>query len=188
MSISLHPNLLEEAFLYFAKFPRLEGVKSSMFRMGSTNIKGYDSLKTAISELSNNSITPEILNFLFSANEEKLKSGIEDTKGIFMLLDYGQLSSSLDNLHRQNDESELGIIIAQKMKQEDYDMAEILLIQDQMLNIMRAVREQMRKDSVCNPFVQQLKLPSRISPWYARELCNATGFSMNFTKSGVEMI
>jgi len=188
MSIALHPSLLREAFLYFAKFPKMDGVTSSMFRTGNTMVAGYADLRAELYELPVSSLVPEVLNFLFSSNEDKLRGEIEDTKGVFMLLDYGQLASSADSLQRRNDEFELGIIIAMKLKPEDYDMAEILLLQDQLLNIMRQVREQMIADSKCHPFVKQLSLPHRINPWYARDLCNATGFSMTFNKTGIDMI
>ena len=188
MSIALHPSLLKEAFIYFAKFPLIAGVISSMFRMGNTSVPGYGDLKTEVNAINPNSLIPEILNFLFSSNEDKLRAEIEDTKGIFMLLDYGQLSSSIDSIKRKNDTFELGIIIAQKLKPEDYDMAEILLIHDQLLNTMRKLREVMFADTICSPFVKQLSLPHQINPWYARELANATGFSMTFSKSGIEII
>lgn len=188
MSISLHPQLLREAFLYFAKFPILSGVISSMFRSGSVTTSGYNELNATLQLLSPNSLMPEILNFLFSSNEDKLKKEIEDTAGIFMLLDYGQLSSSQDGMMRKNDEFEMGIIIARKLKPDDYDMAETLLIQDELLNTVRKVREQMITDQKYHPWVKQLNFPHTISPWYARELCNATGFSMIFTRTGIDMI
>ena len=188
MSLILHPALLREAFLYFAKFPQLAGVVSSMFRTGKTTVTGYAALKAEVEALAVNSLVPEILNFLFSSNEDKLRAEIEDTKGVFMLLDYGQLDSSIDTIRRRNDQFEMGIIIARKLKPEDYDMAEILLIQDELLNIMRKVREQMIIDSKCHPFVKQLELPHRVNPWYARELANATGFSIMFSKSGIDIL
>ena len=185
MSITLHPALLKESFLYFAKFPLLEGVVSSMFRSKS-NTTG--DLLNEVNAINPNSLIPEIKNFLFSSNEDKLKKDIEDTKGIFMLLDYGELSSSTDNLSRTNDSFEIGIIIAQKLKPDDYDMAEILLIQDKLLNVMRELREHMLIDIKESPFVKQLNFPHQIKPWYARELANATGFSMMFSKTGIDMI
>jgi hypothetical protein len=188
MSIANNPQLLRESFIYFSKFPLLSGVLSSMFRAGKTSVTGYDALKSEITALAINSLVPEILNFLFSSNEDKLKAEIEDTKGMFMLLDYGQLSSSKDDMERKNDQFELGIIIARKLKPEDYDMAETLLLQDELLNTTRRVREIMLADSKNHPWVKQLDFPHRITPWYARELCNATGFSMNFSKSGIDMI
>jgi len=67
-------------------------------------------------------------------------------------------------------------------------MAETLLLQDDLLNTTRRVREIMLTDSKNHPWIKQLDFPHRISPWYARELCNATGFSMMFSKSGIDMI
>ena len=160
MSIALHPSLLKEAFIYFAKFPLMEGVLKSMFRLGRTSVNGYDDLKNEVNGLTPNSLVPEILNFLFSSNEDKLKAEIEDTGGIFMLLDYGQLSSTPDKMKRNNDTFELGIIIAQKLKPEEYDMAEILLLQDQLLNTMRKIREIMIEDSKTSAFVKQLNHPT----------------------------
>ena len=188
MSRAFHPQLLREAFFYFAKFPVLSGVLSSMFRSGSVTTAGYNDLKALVQAIQPNGLAPEILNFLFSSNEEKLKTSIEDTTGIFMLLDYGQLSSSKDGMERKNDSFEMGIIIARKLKPDDYDMAEILLIQDELLNTVRKVREQMIADQKYHPWVKQLDFPHTISPWYARDLCHATGFSMMFSQTGVDMI
>lgn len=188
MSRSLHPQLLREAFLYFCKFPSFTGILNSMFRNSKSSVTDYNTLRTAITNLPDHNIVPEILNFLFSSDEVKLKKEIEDTKGIFMLLDYGQLSSSKDGMERKNDSFEMGIIIARKMKPDEYDMAELLLMQDELLNTVRKVREQMIEDQKYHPWVKQLDFPHTISPWYARELCNATGFSMMFSKTGIDMI
>lgn len=188
MSISRHPTILREAFLYFAKFPKIEGVISSIFRTGNPSVSGYSELKSQVQAINPNSLIPEIPNFLFSSNEEKLKQSIEDTAGTFMLLDYGQLSSSQDNLKRPNDQIEFGIIIARKIDPTNFDLAEIILMQDELLNLMRQVRATMVQDSKCHPFVKQISFPHQINPWYARELKNATGFSMTFTKTGIDMI
>lgn len=187
MSIVNHPELLKESFLYFAKFPKKSGVQE-IFRIGNSGITGYTALKAAIDAMATHSLVPEITNYLFSSNQEKLKKDIEDTKGIFMLLDYGQLSSSKDNMQRKNDEFELGIVIAIKMNPDDYDMPEIVLLSDQLLNAARKVRELMLEDSKCSPFVKQISFPHRISTWYARDLHNATGFYLMFNKTGIDMM
>lgn len=188
MSIPLHPNILKEACLYFAKYPLLSGVTGSLFKSGK-NMAGYASLKNEIQSLEVNSLVPEIVNFLFSSNEEKLKSSIEDTKGPFMLLDYGQLSCNQDSqTKRLSDDFELGIIIARKLDPTQYDMAEIMLLSDELLNFTRRVRNQMIEDSFDHPFVKQITFPHRISPWYARELGHATGFSLMFNKSGIDLV
>ena len=188
MSIQLHPSILTEAFLYFAKFPLLEGVVSSIFRTGNPAVDGYAALKNQVLALNTNSLLPGIKNLLFSSNEEKLKQSIEDTAGIFMLLDYGQLSCSQDQIMRLNDEIEFGIIIARKIDAAKFDLAEIILMQDELLNLMRQVRATMIEDSKYHPFVKQINFPHQINPWYARELQNATGFSMTFSKTGIDMI
>ncbi len=188
MSISTNPQLLRESFLYFSKFPLIAGVQSSMFRNGKTSVTGYSDLQAAVAACMPNSLVPEILNFLFSSNEDKLKTEIDNTKGMFMLLDYGQLSSAKDDIQRKNDQFELGIIIARKLDPVQYDMAEILLLQDELLNTTRRVREIMISDSKNHPWMKQINFPHHILPWYARELCNATGFAMNFTKTGIDMI
>ena len=188
MSIHLNPQLLREAFLYFCKFPSTTGILNSMFRNAKSSVTDYNTLRASITNLPDHELVPEILNFLFSSNEDKLKKEIENTTGIFMLLDYGQLSSAKDNLERKNDSFDMGIIIARKMKPDDYDMAEILLIQDELLNTVRKVREQMIADQKYHPWIKQLDFPHTIIPWYARELCNATGFSMMFSRTGIDMI
>ena len=188
MSIQLHPTILREAFLYFAKFPKIEGVISSIFQTGNPAVDGYAALKNEVSTLNPNSLVPEIANFLFSSNDEKLKQSIEDTKGTFMMLDYGQFSCDQDSIKRLNDQIEFGIIIARKIDPAKYDMAEIILMQDELLNLMRQVRVRMIEDSKYHPFVKHITFPHQIIPWYARELHNATGFSMMFSKSGIDMV
>lgn len=187
MSITLHPQILKPAFIYFAKYPLIDGVINSMFTTNPADA-AYQALKAEVQAINPNSLIPEIVNFLFSSNEDKLKASIEDTTGPFMLLDYGQLSCSQDNLKRLNDDFELGIIIARKLKPEEYDMAETLLLHDELLNLMRKVRNQMIEDSKCHPFLKQITFPHQINPWYARELHNATGFSMIFRKTGIDMV
>jgi len=188
MSIIRHPQLLREAFLYFAKYPAIQGVIDSMFTTNNAADAPYVAFKETVEALDPNSLIPEILNFLFSSNEDKLKKNIEDTQGPFMLLDYGQLSCNQDSIKRLNDELELGVIIAQKINPDSYDMAETIILHDQLLNLTRQLREQMIKDSICHPFLKQITFPHRISPWYARELHHATGFSLMFSKTGIDMV
>ena len=188
MSLQLHPTILREAFMYFAKYPKIEGVLSSIFSSETSEITGYSQLQAEVSALAVKSLIPEITNFLFSSNEDKLKKSIEDTAGAFMLLDYGQINCDKDQVQRKNDQIELGIIIARKMNPDQYDMAETILMHDELLNLVRKLREQMIEDSKYHPFVKQINFPHNISPWYARELCHATGFSMMFSKTGIDIV
>jgi hypothetical protein len=186
MSLETNPYLIREAFEYFAKFPE-HGNVMGLFEHPSTD-NSYNELKDLIAGLSIHSQIPGLEHYLFSRDEKRIKKMIEDINGPFLFLDYGNLKTNQDNLKRKKDSFQLAITVAEKQNPDDLNVPEAVLFSDKTLNMMRLIRNIMLQDQKCSPFVKQLEFPHEISPFYARGWSNATGWSMVFERSGVDLL
>ena len=187
MSIADHPTLLRDAFVYFAKFPLQAGMLK-VFKRNDSKISGYSTLKSELEALTVHSLVSGIVNYVFAQDEDTLKKQIEDTNGPFLFLDYGTISSGKDGMQRVTDTMDFALIVAEKFKPEGRDAVEMVLKQDELLNYLRTIREQMIYDQKCSPFVKELDFPHKIDPWYARDMQNATGWAMVFSRSGIGLL
>ena len=191
MSLITHPDIMAEAFKYFAKFPVLSKVQAVFKRQSEkSKFTGYEPIRTAIAALTIHSLVPELKGFIFGADENVLKRQIEDIGGeMFLFLDFGNIYSSQNQTtNGKIDDFEFSITVAQAAKPEDLDVPETVLLYDNTLNAMRKIREQMIADQQCSPFMKQILFPHQIMPWYARDLANSQGWTMAFRRSGIAIL
>lgn len=191
MSISTHPNIIRDAFTYFAKFPDHDRVMDVFVRPAAGSaFSGYATLKSEINALTEHSLVPEIEGFVFGPDENVIRKQIEDIGGkIFMFLDYGPINSGEDQtLKYKTDEFELALTIARPYKPDEQDIPELVLLGDETLNALRRVREQMIADQKCSPFMKQILFPHQVLPWYARDLANSQGWTMVLRRRAIAML
>lgn len=193
MSLETNPNLLRDAFLYFAKFPDYTELQKLFKRQpGTSAFSDYSALKAEIEAFAEEerNLIPAIKKLVFAPDEERLKKQIEDVgDGIFMLVDYGNIDTGQDaTLKYKTDNMGFALTIARCKKPENMDVPELMLIGDETLNIIRQIREQMIADQQCSPFMRQILFPHQIVPWFARDLQNSHGWTMVMQRQGIEML
>lgn len=172
-------NPLRDIFLYFAKFPQKAGVLELFNRENSDLYPDYANLKAEIEALEVHSLVPGIEEYVFGVNETTVKARIKELNGTYLFIDYGHIVTSEEQYDRQTDEMLISLTVATPYKIEKLDMVEQVFMADAALVMLLQIRDQMTLDSEC-PFVKHLTFPVEITPFFARELSDSTGWSMLF--------
>lgn len=181
-------NTLKDILVYFAKFPAKNGVLELFNKESSSVFSSYASLRTEIANLATHSLVPGITQFIMGLDEKTISARIHEVSGTFLFIDYGHITSQRDSFDRQNDRLMIALTVATPLAKESMDLAEQVLLSDQNLDYLLQIRDLMKEDSRCNPFVQQLSFPNEITPFYARELSDSVGWTMVFEKTGIELV
>ncbi len=180
-------NPLQDIFLYFAKFPLKAGVLELFNRDESDLYPDYALLKTEIEALEVHSLVPGIEEFVFGVNEDSVKARIIELTGTYLFIDYGHIMTTEDQYDRHTEDMLISLTVATPYQIEKLDMVEQVFMADAALEMLLEIRSQMEADSEC-PFVKHLTFPTEITPFFARELSDSTGWTMVFKKRGVELL
>lgn len=177
--------ILQDIFLYFAKYTTEEAI-SKVFSKGLTPDPKYISLhEKAIATASG--IFPAITDYIFGVNEEAVKRRISQVKGIYLFVDYGNISSITSSKGVKEDSFQLAVTVAKPVSSSTFDQAEDILITEQLLEIIQTIRRDLREDR-SDPFVQRLSFPNDITPFFARELSNSYGWTLMFQMKGIDIV
>ncbi len=178
--------ILQDIFHYFAKYPSQQAVNKFFNRKNASSLDSYAQMKakalTACKE-----IYPEITDYIYGVNEDQVKKQISQVRGIYLFIDYGNITSRVDRLNVKEDVMQLAVTIAKPISSGTFDMAEEILITEQLLQIMTSIRDDMRNDR-SDPFIKRLTFPYDITPFFARELSNSYGWTLMFNISGIDMV
>jgi hypothetical protein len=79
----------------------------------------------------------------------------------------------------------ISLTVAIPHKIESQDMVEQVLMADDALMMLLEIRSLMEADSIC-PFVKQITFPTEITPFFARELSDSTGWTLVFKKKTIQ--
>jgi hypothetical protein len=191
MSLTSDPLILQDAFLYFAKFPNHDKVMELFTRRDTDSPFPTESaaLRTLLTDLSENSLVSDLEAYVFAPNEDAIKKQIEDIGDkAFMFLDYGQFNSEQNNVKVKTDFLDIGITIARKYAPNNLNAIEAVIFSDLLLNMMRLVRSTMLTDQICHPFAKRLTFSHTIVPFFAKEWSNATGWSLMTRMSGIDLL
>ena len=178
-------NPLRDIFLYFVKFPKKAGVLEMFNRDESELYPDYSVHKAEIEALETHSLIPGIEEFVFGVNEDSVKKRIQQLDGPYLFIDYGHIMTTENQQKVQTDEMLISLTVAIPHKIESQDMVEQVLMADDALKMLLEIRSLMEADSIC-PFVKQITLPIEITPFFARELSDSTGWTMVFKKQTIQ--
>jgi len=177
--------LLQETFLYFAKYPLHDGAMK--FFNKSTADPSYVALKQSCQDLPVKNKFPEISDYIFGINEQSIKKRIESIRGIYLFIDYGNINSVEDTKNVKYDNFHMAVTVAQPTSSTSFDLAEELILSDKLLSIISSIRDEMRYDKT-DSFIKRIVFPNDITPFFARELSNSYGWTLMFQLKGVDLI
>ena len=78
--------IIQDLFLYFAKYPSKDGVKS-MATMGGSEMPEYQQLMDALDALPEDSLVPEIEHYVYGQSIDDLKGRLDKLVGSFLLVE-----------------------------------------------------------------------------------------------------
>lgn len=177
--------ILQDIFHYFCKYPSTAAIENYFTKNGEVPMD-YSIMKAKALDHAEDRF-PQITDYIFGVNEEQVKLKISQVKDIYMFIDYGNITSRTNNLNVKEDTMQLALTIAKPLSSGSYDQAEELLITEQLLEIITAIRNDLREDRT-DPFVKRLSFPNDITPFFARELSNSYGWTLMFQMSGTDMV
>ena len=182
--------LIRNTFEYFAKFPALSGVLKAFNRPDGSKFypTEYAAFQTKIENLDPKELLPGIKEFVFGAEEALAMKRIKELTDFYLLIDYGSLSTVEGAEYRvKTDSFLLAVTVAIPLIRESYDEVEAVLLADQALTYLQAIRAQMIADKNCN-LLKYVEFPTEITPFFSRELLSSIGFTMLFTKVGIGLL
>ncbi len=110
--------MILDLFLYFAKFPLLDGVKRIATK-GASNMPEYAELLQQLERQEEHSLIPGIGNYIYGQSFEDLKGRLDRITGSFLFVDYGEMRTSADRIQSLQVSERLAITVAFKLAQTD---------------------------------------------------------------------
>lgn len=179
-------NLTKEIFLAFSRFVTPAG-RESVFVKGSSDIAGYDTLLQQVKAQTSDFVMPELADYVFGPNDQAVLSRIENLHSYFLFIDYGNISSSIDEVNRFRDSFSLAATVAYRLSDFTRDLVEQVLISDNCLDILLAIRKQLIAEEKERYWLKNLEANHTIVPWIQREK-QCIGWTMLFDRQGFDML
>lgn len=182
--------LLQDTFLYFAKFPSIDGVNRN-FNVTTSRSFGteYSDFRTEIENMTEQELIPGIQDYVFGVDEDMIKRRLNDIKGTYLFVDYGKVDIDQEtNALVEMNNFLLSVTVAYPVKENELDAVEMMLMHQQTLNYISQIKNKMVADKKKSALVKDITFPVEIMPWRVRELMGSIGWSMQFSKQGVGLI
>lgn len=178
-------SFLIDIFLYFARFPKREGIYP-MFNLGASTIPGYAELREKVDLLSEYSIT-DIENYIFGANFEGVLSRVNNIEAgkDYLFVDFGEVDCDTDRFNRRTDSARLAITVAFRMKSFSSDLIEQTLAFGHALTKIIDIRNRMISDQQNHPWLKDISNNHTFVPFISSEM-NSLGWSMLFNREGYD--
>lgn len=173
-------SILKDIFTYFARYVTPDVVDRFFTR--SAGELPYTSLRDEARAAARGTF-PELTDYIFGVQEDSVSRRISQVKGVYLFVDYGNISSIEDVRSVRSDEFSLAVTVARPMSTTAMDMADELLVSDRLLQIIASIREDMRSDD-SEPYIRRMLFPNDITPFFARELSNSYGWTLMFKMKG----
>lgn len=177
-------SLLKDIFTYFARYVTPD--VADRFFTKSAGEQEYTMLRDEARAAARGTF-PELTDYIFGVQEDSVSRRISQVKGVYLFVDYGNISSMEDARNVRSDEFSLAVTVARPMSSTALDMADELLVSDRLLRIIAAIRDDMRFDD-SDSFIRRMMFPNEITPFYARELSNSYGWTLMFKMKGVDWV
>ena len=176
-------NIITETMLYFAKFPKREGVLD-MFNKGSSDVDGYRQLKEKVEQLPTDCIM-EIDDFVFGATLEAVSDRIRKLHNNYLFVDFGEIDFATDRWNRETDSMKMAVSVATRLTEFSSDLVEQALAFDRNLELLNDIRNKMIEDQKTHPWLKNISLSHTIVPLTSPQL-QSIGWTMIFAREGFQ--
>jgi hypothetical protein len=175
--------ILIDIFLYFARFPKREGIKP-LFNVGNSNIPGYSELKQKIEEMPEHSLT-NINNYIFAPNMDAIKARVNNICNDYLFVDFGEIECGTDSSNRMYDYARLAVTVAYRLSDFTSDLIEQALAFNSSLSKLAGIRNTMISDQRCRPWLKDISKNHTFIPFISKEL-SSVGWTMLFNREGYD--
>lgn len=179
--------IIQDLFLYFAKFPDHRGVKA-IATMGGSELSEYDVLLTALDMMPEHSLVPGIDHYVYGQTLEDLQQRIDKLSGSWLMADYGELTSRADRGSMEVSQR-VAVTVAMKLRS-NADMMERMIASDRSLQLLSQVHARMMADAECGRLDwmhRDAVLQGEIIPFVASEL-SSYGWTLMVDAAAPDML
>lgn len=177
--------IIKDLFVRLARFVP-EGALSNIFLAPTGS--SYRTFMEQVLHDPERSPIHTIQDFIFGINAESAQKRISQVRGIYLFVDYGNISSSIDTaVDVKTDAVRVAITVATPMPT-DQDQVSELLSQDACLDAISQIREGLRDDEDLEKGIKWMRHPSTIQPFTAKALANSIGWTMEFDVIGIDIV
>ena len=177
-------SILSDIFLYFARFLPTAALEAA-FRLPSG--EQHQQLLERVNSLPADRQIQAIEDFIFSISKESVQKRIDNIKGVYLFVEYSMISSRIDSVDVKTDSIHVAVTVARPRTQ-DQDNATEMIWQDELLDIISAIRRHMRNDLDCTNSFWWLRFPTTIQAFVAPALANSMGWTMEFDIQGTDIV
>ncbi|WP_028897828.1 hypothetical protein [Prevotella sp. HUN102] len=137
--------MIKDQFLYFARYPRKEGVLA-IFTNGASHTPGYGDIVRELRELPEDSRIPELDNYVYGQSFEDVQQRIDKLIGSYLFVDYGEINLRSDGRNSYQCVQRIAVTIACKMPNRA-DAAERMLASDNTLRLLARLHAHLLADA-----------------------------------------
>lgn len=170
--------MLKDILLYFARFPRWEGLRD-IATNGASELPGYEETARAVEHVEGKELLPEIQHYVYGQSYEQLRALLDRLSGTFLMVDFGEISVRDDGRRSLLITQRVAVTVAMKLP-DSADNLEQFLASDHTLKLLRKLYAQLRQDAendVLTFLTRDYIREAEFIPFVASEL-NATGWTL----------
>jgi hypothetical protein len=178
-------NILIDLFLYFARFPKQEGILP-LFNLGESTVSGYTELLQAVQSLDEHSLTG-IENYVFGANIDAIKTRVNNIPAgsNYLFVDFGEIDCDTDSRNRMIDSARLAITVGYRVKSFSADLIEQTLAFSHTFNDMVAIRNKMITEQRDHPWLKNISNNHTFVPFVSPEM-SSIGWTILFNREAYD--
>lgn len=181
--------MIQDLFLYFAKFPKREGV-TAMFTNGQSDYAEYQQIIDALSAMEGEPLLPDIDNYVYGQDFEDLQARIGLLFGSWLYADYGEFTFSEDRTPGSlKCTQQLAVTVAVKLS-DRADMVERMIASDRTLTDLNTIYARMMADAATGDTPWLARMPiqqAEIVPFVAPEL-KSYGWTLIITADAADAL
>lgn len=181
--------MIQDLFLYFAKFPKREGV-TAMFTNGQSDYADYQRLIDALEAMEDEPLLPDIDNYVYGQDFDELQARIGRLFGSWLYADYGEFTFSEDRTPGSlRCTQQLAVTVAVKLS-DSADMVERMIASDRTLDDINIIYARMMADAATGDTPWLARMPiqqAEIVPFVAPEL-KSCGWTLIVTADAADTL
>ena len=181
--------MIQDLFLYFAMFPKREGVKA-MFSNGQSDYADYQRLIDALDAMQEDPLLPDIDNYVYGQDFDELQARIGRLFGSWLYADYGEFTFSEDRTPGSlKCAQQLAVTVAVKLS-DRADMVERMIASDRTLDDINTIYARMMADAATGDTPWLARMPvqqAEIVPFVATEL-KSYGWTLIITADAADTL
>lgn len=131
---------------------------------------------------------PEVKHFVFGVDEKALRELVAQFSGLYMFVDYGQLSSTTDKENRVSDKMECAVTIAKPLGANQIPPDDVNVIAFTCFEFVAELRRRMYRDFRECPWMKYLSPSHEILPFVAPDIARSVGSTLTFRVEGYDLL